>query len=119
MEEREQPQTLSTTRSPFPAVPLPGAKEHLSFPLIGRPSSHRLDRALTFVSVSLLHFCPPDRYIAKDADTRDHLPAVLQLAKDGHGSAVFQGLADIYTRLVSINDAVREDERAKGIRREY
>ncbi len=85
-------------------------------PTRGPIPSHQLDRALSFVFVSMGYFCP-EPALMRSPDVRAALPRMRQLAKDGQGSAIFQGLADVFERLTSINEAVRTEEQAKGIKR--
>ncbi|MBS0169425.1 MAG: hypothetical protein JSR62_03655 [Nitrospira sp.] len=83
-----------------------------------RVVEHQLSRATYFLAVSLVKFAPEETLIVVPGFRETTIPRLLALAESGKGSAIFQGLADVYRRLDSIDQAVREQEQRAGIVRE-
>lgn len=83
-----------------------------------RVAEHQLSRAAYFLAVSLAKFAPKETPIVVPGFREATIPRLLALAESGEGSAIFQGLADVYRRLDSIDRVVREQEQQAGIVRE-
>ncbi|HNA25589.1 MAG TPA: hypothetical protein PLI01_02265 [Nitrospira sp.] len=96
----------------------PASSPPMPQPQSRRVTEHQLSRATHFLAVSLVKFAPEETSIVVPGFRQTTIPHLLALAESGEGSAIFQGLADVYRRLDSIDQAVREQERLAGIVRE-